>query len=253
MPHETRLERVLSEWAPRHTRSMGFLDSEEMRWACYLVTCQTAAHRWVGHLTFREDGTGGREVRTAELFIEATERAIETRARQLGRPLLRGLLASAQTLTEGCPVGDEGSRAEGPAAAWVGRALGARRRRGSETSAPSGSEAGALLADAYEAYKVDQVTHLVSMLGEEVLEDVVQTLLEGEAFTFGARDELQFALLVVQKLEALLPLPPLDQWQRDRDAHPATYARYHHDLHGGLLDSQVEPWTAEEPPTVSSR
>ena len=65
----------------------------------------------------------------------------------------------------------------------------------------------------------------------DALNALVDTTLRGESFGFGAKDRLQFAMMVVQKLESLLPLPPRDVFLDDLAAHPEEHERYHHDLY----------------------
>lgn len=201
------------------TRSFGFLDYEGHSWACYLVTARTARNRWCGYLTFRPD-TGSRVevVRTAELFIESTEADIERRARGLGKPLLIGLLASALEV-ERRPTG---AHLRG----WVRDAL-TQERVGSSRDATTEGD----LRVQYATYRLDQLTHLVGLIGEDVFGDVVEALLEEESYSFRASDRLQFAMLFAQKLETLLPLPPFEAFATDFQRHEALYRRYHHDLH----------------------
>jgi hypothetical protein len=59
----------------------------------------------------------------------------------------------------------------------------------------------------------------------------VDGLLDGQPFDFGARDRLQFAMMVVEKIEGLLPLPPFEAWVHDYLAHPEAYRHYTHTLH----------------------
>ena len=65
----------------------------------------------------------------------------------------------------------------------------------------------------------------------EALEQLVDELLRGQRFEFGAKDRLQFAMIVVQRLEALLPLPPLEVFLDDYRRHSLEYDRYRHDLY----------------------
>ena len=91
-----------SRWSPSlldRTRrlSVAFLEREGETWACFLVTALGLDRRWYGYFSFRpKDGdTGEDEVRTADIFHEASESEIHRKARGLGRPLLSGLLSSA--------------------------------------------------------------------------------------------------------------------------------------------------------------
>ena len=288
----------LKNWAPRHTRSVGFLESDGTRWACYLVTYQSSARRWCGYLTFRDESDPPTTLRTTDVFIETDERSIEGKARQLGKPLLIGLLASAQSLAEKerraaddrasrrasgndeasgqasgndqaarraendeaarRTTGIDGNPTNGPArpegaGKWmrdqVRQALGVRRHRGASphpaqrelglqepAAAPDTPESEASDRSAYETYCLDQITHLVGLIPEPLFGSVVERLLDGETFSFGAKDRLQFSLIAVQRLEGLLRLPPFEVWRADRRAHPIAHERYHHDLHRGVLD-----------------
>ena len=78
-------------------RSVAFLEREGESWACFLVTFLDQDRRWHGYFSFRpKDGELEEdEVRTADIFREASEAEIDHKARGLGRPLLSGLLASA--------------------------------------------------------------------------------------------------------------------------------------------------------------
>jgi len=81
-------------------RSFCFLEREGRRWTAFLCTYPSPEGGWRGHFAFRSGtevgaGAGEDEVRTAVLFVEATEAEVDTRARGLGRPLVRALLDSA--------------------------------------------------------------------------------------------------------------------------------------------------------------
>ena len=77
-------------------RSVGFLDLDGVRWACYLVTYRTGVRTWRGHLAFRtSESDPVSSVETAEIFLEEDEAAIDRKARTLGRPLMAALLSSA--------------------------------------------------------------------------------------------------------------------------------------------------------------
>jgi len=212
---------------------MGFLDIEETRWACYLVTYQTGAQRWCGYLTFRNDsGERTQTVRTTNMFIESGEREIERKARQLGRPLLSGLLASALNTR---PDHRKAARVRG----WVQEALGRRRNqdrvRGGAAPADGhvSTDVDAVLRSRYETYCLDQITHLVTLIPEAAWAEVVEELVKGASFAFRSKDRLQFSLLVVQRLEGLLRLPPFEVWRADYQRHRAEHERYRHELQSG--------------------
>ena len=209
------------------TRSFGFLEHDGTSWACYLVSYRTAQNRWCGYLTFRPDGADPlAAVRTADLFIESNEAEIAQRARGLGRPLLTGLLASALDVDRR----PSGEKLRG----WVRDALDREQTRGTPPPPTSSNEvdAGALRA-AYATYRLDQLTHLVSLVDHEHFQSLVAELLAEEPYSFRSQDRLQFAMLFVQKLEPLVPLPPFEVFAEDYRAHRAAHERYHHDLHAG--------------------
>ena len=164
-------------------------------------------------------------VETAEIFLEEDEAAIDRKARTLGRPLMAALLSSALEVDA---VSRQAAR-EG-VHGWVQAAL---RDRASACSDRQAAGAVAERRARYETYRIDQLTHLVSLMDPSSLADLVEGILSGERFEFGSRDRLQFALLVIQRLEELLPLPPLDVFLRDLEQHPVEHERYHHQLHVG--------------------
>lgn len=195
-------------------RSVGFVESDGIPWACYLMTYRVGAHRWKGRFSFRpRDGDrDAAEVRTAEIFVESSAEAIEARVQQMGRPILLGLLDSAREtrqsqMRRNPELQLDLSRAVCEHADYVETASALRSR--------------------YETYRLDQVAQLVSLIPAEDFRETVEDLLAGERFEWGAKDRHQFALLVVGKLEALLPLPPLDVWAEDYRRDPAAYEDHH--------------------------
>ncbi len=84
-------------------RSLGFLDWEQETWSCSLVTFVGRDGQWHGHLAFRPQDSDREsdEVRTADIFIEASESEIDHKARGLGRPLFRALLSSSVHTSQG--------------------------------------------------------------------------------------------------------------------------------------------------------
>ena len=83
----------------------------------------------------------------------------------------------------------------------------------------------------YASYRLDQVAHLIALVRSEDFERAVERIVELETIDFGSRDQLQLAMLVVQKIESLLPLPPFEAWVEDFLAHRDTYQLYTHTLH----------------------
>lgn len=210
-------------------RSVGFLEREGERWACFLVTFHGRDLRWHGYLSFRpRDGEADEDdVRTAEIFLEASEAEIDRKARQLGRPLLSGLLASALHTRE---------RDRGPTPHLRRRfrkLLAENSRTLSEGWDGETPEEPTLaqLRSLYASYRLDQVAHLIALIQPDVFEATVDGVLHGRRIDFGAKDRLQFSMMVVEYLETLLPLPPFDVWAEDFLAHREEYRLYAHTLH----------------------
>lgn len=212
-------------------RSVGFLHHEDEDWACFLVTYRTDGGRWHGYFSFRPPDAGSEEeeIRTAEIFRENDEGEIDRKARGLGRPLLSGLLASALHTRE---------RKDRDAPAlrkWFREMLATNAREVAgeweEESQSPEERTLAELRSIYASYRLDQVAHFISLVHPDDFQEAVNRLLEGETFDFGARDRLQFAMMVVERIEALLPLPPFEVWAQDYLADPEAYRVYTHTLH----------------------
>jgi hypothetical protein len=213
-------------------RSVGFLERAGESWACFLVTFRSRGTRWHGYFSFRpKDGEAEEdEVRTAVIFLEDSESEIDRKARGLGRPLLSGLLASALHTRE--------QEAGGPPRLrrWFRQML----ARGSRELAAGGpgpgeTEEGEIslprLRTLYDSYRLDQVCHFIALVQPEDFQVAVDRVLEGRAFDFGAKDRHQFAMMVVEFIEAHLPLPPFEVWAEDFLAHRTDYVLYSHTLH----------------------
>lgn len=232
-----------------HRRSVGFLDLEGRRWSCFLITARTGISVWRGHFAFRPcsvdgdaptppaggapEGTPGNapappvegwllplegEVCTAEIFVEESEGEIERKARSMGRPLLTGLLSSALHVRK---------RAPGALGEPI-RDLLAERRAGEDDPR---------LASRYASYRLDQLAHLISLMEPAHFDELVNRILADARVDFSTRDRTQLALLVVERLEAILPLPPFEVWVLDYLADPGVYHLYAHRLHRlGVLD-----------------
>lgn len=232
-----------------HRRSVGFLEVEGRRWSCFLITTRTGMSLWRGHFAFRPCGAvpeaaaphggdgdaalegGGAppvvpgwllpvegEVCTAEIFVEESEGEIERKARSMGRPLLAGLLSSALHVRK---------RAPGALGEPIRELLAERR----------GGEDDPRLASRYASYRLDQLAHLISLTEPDHFDALVTRILSEARVDFSTRDRTQLALLVVERLEALLPLPPFEVWVLDYLADPAVYHLYAHRLHRlGVLD-----------------
>ncbi|MEZ4416953.1 MAG: hypothetical protein R3E10_14475 [Gemmatimonadota bacterium] len=210
---------------PRRARSIGFLDRDGERWACFLVTWRAGAHRWKGHLLFR-DSEGGRDVETAELFLGDSENEIDRRARSLGRPLLSALLDSALEV-------EARQAAESPPSLRWMRSLLSRNASEADDRGVVGLPSEVQLRSRYASYRIDQVGHLVALLAPEDFDAVVQRILGGLPMRFGMKDRLQFAMAVVEHLERLLPLPPYEVWRDDYLAATAEHERYSAQLREG--------------------
>jgi hypothetical protein len=213
-------------------RSVAFLEREGETWACFLVTFLGQDRRWYGYFSFRpKDGEMGEdEIRTADIFREASEADIDHKARGLGRPLLSGLLASAlhtHERTEGEPpklrrwfrtMLSENSQGLAGASPW-------------ETNEARDSPDMGRLRSLYASYRLDQVCHLIALVQPDDFEEAVSLILEGKPMDFGSKDVLQFAMMVVEFIETLLPLPPFEIWAEDFLRNQRDYALYTHTLH----------------------
>ena len=210
---------------------MGFLEKDRESWSCFLVTYQAEGGRWRGYFSFRPQDGGSEEdeIRTADIFLEDSEGQIDRKARGLGRPLLSGLLASALHTREGSEEDPPKLRK------WFRTLLQSNSRELSgewEEDGNSGTERTmAELRSMYSSYRLDQVTHLITLVRPDDFQEAVDRILAGEVFDFGARDQLQFAMMVVEFIERRLPLPPFEIWVRDYLEHPEEYRLYAHTLH----------------------
>lgn len=250
-PDATSLDRL-------RRRSVGFIERDGSSWACFLVTYMGKERRWHGYFSFRprDGGVEEDEIRTADIFIEASEEEIDRKARGLGRPLLAGLLASAihtseqshgssprlrqwfrevlsrnsRELAEGWetdggeagPSADPGASADPEGSTAPEPGLGAPDVTGSEI---------ARMRSLYESYRLDQVVHFICLVEPDDFRDAVDEILDGRPFDFGARDRLQFAMIVVEYIEKRLPLPPFERWAEDYLEHGQAYQLYAHTLH----------------------
>ncbi len=217
-------------------RSVGFLERDGESWACFLVTFRGESGRWQGYFSFRprdgeaEDG----EIRTADIFLESSEEPIDQKARGLGRPLLSGLLASALHTRE------RQERDPPRLRQWFGELVRSNSRElAGEWEEEADAVEGRTLAELrsiYASYRMDQVAHFISLVEPEDFQRAVARILDGRSFDFGARDRLQFAMMVVEHIENMLPLPPFEVWAQDYLANEESYRLYTHALHReGLL------------------
>lgn len=236
-PHH-REERVssLGPWAGRGSRmprercrSFTFLERAGERWSVFLVTFPGEDGAWRGYFQFRaavrepDDGA----IRTADLFVEATEAEIDVRARGLGRPLVLALLESALHTRE---------RQEGASPdvrRWFRELLATQSAELMPVAEAEGELSLPRLRSLYDSYRVDQVAHLVVLIPPDDFRALVERVLDGREIDFRARDRLQLAMLVVQELERYLPLPPFEAWVEDYVTHRDEYQRYAYALHRG--------------------
>ena len=213
-------------------RSVAFLQKEGESWACFLVTFVTQTGEWRGYFSFRPaySELSEDEIRTADIFIESSEAKIYEKARGLGKPLLVGLLDSV--LKARSPSGLIGQQLRGQfrkllqensqdiAGDWTV----------DETVPPNDKELDRLRS-LYSSYRLDQVSHFISLITPDNFESTVDEILAGESIDFLSKDRVQFAMMVVDHIERLLPLPDFKSWAKDFLAHPEAYRLYTHTLH----------------------
>lgn len=215
-----------------HRRSVAFLEHGDEPWTCYLVTFPTDEGTWHGYFSFRP-GHGEvevDEVRTTDIFVEASEAEISYKARSLGRPLLAGLLESS--LHTSRANGRIETRLRGRfrtlltenaveiAGDWTG-----------EQAPPPTREELDRLRSLYASYRLDQVAHLICLVDPRDFEEAVDEILRDGSIDFHAKDRVQYAMMVVDHLERLLPLPDFETWAGDFLDNPEAYRLYTHTLH----------------------
>ena len=212
-------------------RSVAFLEDGDDSWACFLVTFPATERTWHGYFSFRPSHSElpADEVRTTDIFVEASEAEIHEKARGLGRPLLQGLLNSA-ILTSGRGNGVVmhlrgqfrsllSANSVDIAGAWT-----------EEDVAVTGDQLDRLRS-LYESYRIDQVSHFICLVDPDDFEAAVDRILEGESIDFRTRDKVQFARMVVDHIERMIPLPDFETWARDFLDHTEAYRLYTHTLH----------------------
>lgn len=210
-------------------RSVGFLERDGEEWACYLVTFSSDDHRWRGYFSFRPPDAEeeDEEIRTADIFLEASEAEIDHKARGLGRPLLSGLLASALHSRERDEDG-----APPRLRRWFRTILSENSRElTGEWEEVEEEEKLPDLHSLYSSYRLDQVAHFIALIRPEHFQEAVDRILDGRSMDFAGKDRLQFAMMVVAYIEEHLPLPPYEAWVEDYLAHPEEYRLYAHTLH----------------------
>ncbi|MEJ2677541.1 MAG: hypothetical protein P8174_00535 [Gemmatimonadota bacterium] len=208
-------------------RSFFFVERPSERWTVFLVTYPGTDGRWRGYFSFRNASVSAdEEIRTADLFVEATEAEVDVRARSLGRPLLESLLDSALHVAERRRDISPDMRR------WFREVLASRA---GQLSLQLGTDTEALslthLRSLYDSYRIDQVVHLIALVEPAAFEALVERLLDGREIDFRAGDRLQLAMIVVQEIERRLPLPPFEVWVEDYMSDPEVYHLYSHTLH----------------------
>lgn len=212
-------------------RSFCFLEHNGEPWTAFLVTYADAETHWKGHFMFRSAlmAPDSGEIKTADLFVENSEAAIDARARGLGRPLLDALLNSALKTQQSKRGMSSGY------VRWFRDVLAkhAAQLTGDRPADPTLSMQ--RLKSLYDSYRTDQVSHLIALIEPETFKQVVEKMLAGRVIDFRARDRFQLAMIVVQELERMLPLPTFEAWTEDYLANPTEYDRYAGALHAGEL------------------
>lgn len=212
-------------------RSVAFLESQGDTWACFLVTFPGDAQSWHGYFSFRPSHgeVAEDEVRTTDIFIEDSEDEIHEKARGLGRPLLAGLLESALYTADS---NGTSQRLRGKfRSLLVQNSVEIGGDWSDQDPTPQGHNETESLRSLYASYRLDQVAHFICLVDQEAFERAVDTILDGESVDFLAKDRMQYAMMVVDHIERLLPLPDFDTWTEDFLAKPETYRLYTHTLH----------------------
>ena len=212
-------------------RSLGFLETNGASWACFLATFQATGSTWHGYIAFRPSHSelSSDEVRTTHIFLENSEAQIHDKARGLGRPLLNGLLDSAlhtKTLQK-----DEPTPLRGQFKALLN--TNSAELAGDWLDEHIEISKGELerLRSLYESYRIDQVCHFILLVDADDFGRAVDRILERERIDFRTKDRVQFARIVIDYIESLLPLPDFKSWAQDFLAHPESYRLYTHTLH----------------------
>ena len=169
------------------------------------------------------------EIRTADLFVENSEAAIDARARGLGRPLLEALLNSALH-TQQSRAGASASYVK-----WFRDLLSKHATHLSSDRTQDPARSMQRLKSLYDSYRTDQVSHFIALIEPDAFRLAVEKMLAGRVIDFRARDRFQFAMIVVQEIERMLPLPTFEVWVEDYLAHREAYELYSQQLHSGEL------------------
>ncbi len=213
---------------PETRRTVGRLSRDGREWTCMLVTYGSEGDGWRGRFEFESDAPlpGEGNLATAAIFVEASEAAIQGKARSMGHPLISALLDSALHIREQ-------ERASSPFLKRWFRAVLAEDALARDEEALTDTAAADLdqLRSLYASYRMDQVAHFIALVHPEDFHRAVDQILDGQKIDFAARDRLQLAMIVVEFIEARLPLPPFETWILDFLAHRDEYGAYSHALH----------------------
>ena len=210
-------------------RSFCFLEHNGEPWTAFLVTYPETETHWKGHFMFRSAvmAPDAGEIRTADLFVENSEDAIDARARSLGRPLLEALLQSA------LHTHPSRRNMSGEYVRWFRDLLAKHSAQLNSERGTDPSRSVQRLKTLYDSYRADQVSHLIALIEPDSFRHAVEKLLDGREIDFRARDRFQLAMIVVRELESRLPLPTFEVWVEDYLANRSEYERYAAALHHG--------------------
>ena len=212
-------------------RSFCFLEHNGEPWTAFLVTYSERDGYWRGHFMFRSAvmAPESSEIRTADLFVETTEDAVDARARSLGRPIIESLLQSAVHTHE------QRRGVTQTYAKWFRDLLSRSSQQHAEDAVQDPERSLQRMKSLYESYRTDQVCHLIALTDPAHFRQLVEKLLDGREIDFKARDRFQLAMIVVQEIEKRLLLPPFEVWVEDYLRQPAVYENYARRLHSGEL------------------
>jgi GNAT superfamily N-acetyltransferase len=209
-------------------RSVGFFEHDDRSWACFLVTSPDRRGRWTGYFSFRPGDSEhlADEVRTADIFVEGSEAEVHEKARGLGRPLLKNLLASALHTARRGEDDPQGLRKR-----FRDYLVKNAKELGDWNLEVGIGDEMDRLRTLYASYRLDQVAHFICLVDAGAFQEAVDLILDGATIDFRASDRIQFAMMVVEHIERALPLPPFAIWARDFIEHPDAYRLYAHTLH----------------------
>ena len=214
----------------RRERSLGFLEWNNETWSCFLISFIGENQDWCGRIKFRPRRNSPQEdsdtIETADIFIEASESEIDIKARSLGRPLLRSLLASAVHKQQVAAERSTGLKT------WFEMNLNKKAAPISRTAREYLRKAALpnhfQLQSLYSSYKVDQLSHFISLVEHAVFERAVDHILEGRKIDFRSDDQFQLSLIVLEYIEVHIPIPTYSAWKEDFLSNREEYIHYAH-------------------------